>query len=171
MTKQLILAAPEGADKPEQGDEVLVLFLLVAHLQSPGLTNTPKCHKKVHYVGYLMDGTVFDTSLKSKQPLRFFLGQGKVIKGWDLGIATMHKGEKAYLKCAPEYAYGKEGSKPLIGPDATLVFEVELVNVISKNDITIKLDGGIIKKVLRESSSKSTPYHVLAWLDWSLYCV
>lgn len=61
----------------------------------------------------------------------FFLS-GSVIKAWDLGVATMKKGELARLTCKPEYAYGKNGSPPKIGPDATLIFEVELFEWKSK---------------------------------------
>lgn len=61
---------------------------------------------------------------------------GRVIKGWDVGVATMKKGEKAILTCQPEYAYGKQGSLPTIPPDATLNFEVELLSWKSVKDIS-----------------------------------
>jgi FK506-binding protein 4/5 len=78
----------------------------------------------VHYVGKLLDGTVFDSSRERNQPFTFRLGEGMVIKGWEKGIASMRKGEIALLTCKPEYAYGKAGSPPKIPADATLQFEV-----------------------------------------------
>jgi FK506-binding protein 4/5 len=79
---------------------------------------------KVHYTGTLLDGTKFDSSKDRNQPFKFDLGREKVIKAWDIGVASMKKGEIAILTCAPEYAYGKSGSPPSIPPDATLKFEV-----------------------------------------------
>lgn len=79
---------------------------------------------RVHYVGTLLDGTKFDSSRDKKQPFQFDLGLGQVIKGWDIGVATMRKGEVANFTIAPEYAYGEPGSPPSIPPSATLKFEV-----------------------------------------------
>lgn len=81
---------------------------------------------KVHYTGTLLDGTQFDSSRDRGQPFQFDLGKGSVIKAWDIGVATMKKGERAILTCAPEYAYGKTGSPPTIPPDATLKFDVSV---------------------------------------------
>lgn len=81
-----------------------------------------------HYTGRLLDGTKFDSSVDRNEPFKFVLGNGQVIKGWDEGFATMKKGEKAILTCKSEYAYGKAGSPPNIPPDATLEFEVELID-------------------------------------------
>jgi peptidylprolyl isomerase len=85
-----------------------------------------------HYTGKLLDGTVFDSSVSRGQPFKFVLGQGKVIRGWDEGFATMRKGEKAILECKPEYAYGARGSPPKIPANATLRFEVELLSFAPK---------------------------------------
>lgn len=82
---------------------------------------------KVHYVGTLAaDGSKFDSSRDRGTEFEFVIGQGQVIKGWDVGVASMHKGEKAILTCTSAYAYGARGSPPKIPPDATLNFEVEL---------------------------------------------
>jgi peptidylprolyl isomerase len=85
----------------------------------------------VHYTGTLADGTVFDSSYERGQPIEFVLGQGMVIPGWEQGIALMREGGKATLIIPPQLAYGPQGSPPTIPPDATLTFEVELVEVFA----------------------------------------
>lgn len=85
---------------------------------------------RVHYTGTLEDGTEFDSSLTRGQPFPFTLGQGEVIAGWDEGIALMKEGGKAQLIIPPELGYGASGGGP-IPPNATLIFDVELVEVIS----------------------------------------
>jgi FK506-binding protein 4/5 len=81
----------------------------------------------VHYVGTLLDGTKFDSSRDRGEPFTFTLGAGHVIKGWDVGVASMKEGELANLICRHDYAYGESGSPPTIPPNATLKFEVELL--------------------------------------------
>ena len=84
---------------------------------------------QVHYVGTLLsDGSKFDSSRDRPGNFKFKIGQGQVIKGWDQGVATMHKGEKAELFCRADYAYGESGSPPKIPGGATLKFEVELLS-------------------------------------------
>ena len=84
---------------------------------------------QVHYVGTLLsDGSKFDSSRDRPGNFSFKIGQGAVIKGWDKGVATMHKGEKAELFCRADYAYGESGSPPKIPGGATLKFEVELLS-------------------------------------------
>lgn len=82
----------------------------------------------VHYKGSLLDGTVFDSSYKRNAPIDFPLGVGQVIKGWDEGIALLSKGSKATLIIPSDLAYGSAGAGGVIPPNATLKFEVELVD-------------------------------------------
>jgi FKBP-type peptidyl-prolyl cis-trans isomerase FkpA len=85
----------------------------------------------VHYVGTLEDGTVFDSTRDDGQPFSFLLGAGDVIPGWDEGIAGMRVGGVRRLVIPPDLAYGEGGFPPAIPPDATLTFEVELLEVDS----------------------------------------
>lgn len=84
---------------------------------------------RVHYVGRLLSGTKFDSSLDRNEPFEFTLGQGQVIKGWDEGVVGMKKGGKRRLTIPSEMAYGKVGSPPKIPPDATLEFDIELLEI------------------------------------------
>ncbi|MDO5356604.1 MAG: FKBP-type peptidyl-prolyl cis-trans isomerase [Conchiformibius sp.] len=83
----------------------------------------------VHYTGWLTDGTKFDSSIDRRQPLTITLGVGQVIKGWDEGFAGMKVGGKRKLTIPPEMGYGARGAGGVIPPNATLVFEVELLRV------------------------------------------
>ncbi|KAI1319156.1 cytochrome P450 monooxygenase 9 [Mortierella claussenii] len=96
--------------------------------EGSGDSPTPKSNVSVHYVGTLFtNGDKFDSSRDRNSPFNFKLGVGQVIKGWDEGVRTMKIGELAELVCAPEYAYGAQGSPPKIPGDSTLKFEVELL--------------------------------------------
>ena len=83
----------------------------------------------VHYTGTLQDGTKFDSSVDRNQPFTFTLGAGQVIPGWDEGVAGMKVGGKRKLVIPPDLAYGAQGYPPVIPADATLTFEVELLEV------------------------------------------
>lgn len=83
----------------------------------------------VHYKGQLSDGTVFDSSYKRNQPIDFALGVGQVIPGWDEGIGLLKVGDKARFVIPSDLAYGSRGAGGVIPPDATLIFDVELMNV------------------------------------------
>lgn len=134
ISKEILTEAAESEWKtPKKGDEV-----------------------SVHYVGTLQsDGSKFDSSRDRNEPFVFSLGKGQVIKGWDLGVATMKKGEIAKFTLAPEFAYGDAGSPPKIPEKATLVFEIELIGWSSKDDLFG--DEGVIKSVLKDGSGWKTP--------------
>ena len=82
----------------------------------------------VHYIGKLQDGTKFDSSRDRNEPFEFILGAGQVIRGWEEAAASLTKGQIIKLICPPDYAYGVQGFPPIIPSNATLIFEVELID-------------------------------------------
>lgn len=85
---------------------------------------------RVHYTGWLTTGEKFDSSVDRNDPFEFVLGAGQVIGGWDLGVAQMKVGDKAKLTIPPDLGYGADGYPGCIPPNATLIFEVELLAVL-----------------------------------------
>ena len=115
-------AAEPGAKKTASGAIVMML--------KEGKGPSPKAADmvKVHYQGTLMDGTVFDSSVQRGQPATFPLGN--VIKCWTEGVQEIKVGGKSRLVCPANIAYGDRGSPPTIKPGATLIFEVELIEIV-----------------------------------------
>lgn len=94
-----------------------------------GPSPTPGQIAVVHYTGWLTDGKKFDSSHDRNQPFEFPLGRGRVIKGWDEGVATMKVGGKRKLYIPPDLGYGARGAGGVIPPNAKLIFEVDLLSL------------------------------------------
>lgn len=116
------MAADDANVEQLAGDRLTKKLIKAGNGEKP----PPGSQVHVHYTGKLVDGSTFDSSRTRGQPLSFALGQGQVIAGWDRGVQTMSVGEQAILTIAPEFGYGSRGIGP-IPPNATLIFDVELV--------------------------------------------
>ncbi|MEO6575687.1 MAG: FKBP-type peptidyl-prolyl cis-trans isomerase [Polyangiaceae bacterium] len=119
------LPPPEPAPPPGPEGKLEIKDLVVG----TGAAAKTGDNVTVHYVGTLADGKEFDSSKKHGKPFDFPLGQGRVIKGWDQGVAGMKVGGKRKLTIPPSLAYGPGGHPPVIPPYSTLTFEVELLGI------------------------------------------
>ena len=123
-------AQDKQLDKVASGFEKTTSGLRYQYIQRGDGTPAEKGKTvSVHYKGQLLDGTVFDSSYKRNQPIEFPLGVGQVIPGWDEGIQLLNTGDKARFVIPSDLAYGSQGAGGVIPPDATLIFDVELVAV------------------------------------------
>lgn len=122
---------PRVATKVDEKDYTTTASGLKYYDLTPGVGETPAAGQTVvvHYTGWLQDGTQFDSSMDGGQPFSFQLGAGNVIPGWDEGVASMKVGGKRQLVIPPDLAYGEAGAGNVIPPNATLIFEVELLQV------------------------------------------
>ena len=87
-------------------------------------------HVKVHYTGWLTTGKKFDSSVDARQPFDFTIGKGDVIKGWEEGVTGMKVGGKRQLRIPPQLAYGEQGYSGVIPPNATLIFDIQLLGIL-----------------------------------------
>ncbi len=121
--KELLDSVAKGYDKTPSGLRYQILQ------KGNGKQATKGAEVSVHYKGQLLDGTVFDSSYKRKQPIDFPIGVGQVIAGWDEGIQLLKVGDKARFVIPSNLAYGESGAGGVIPPNATLIFDVELMSV------------------------------------------
>lgn len=130
-------ACSDGSNGPSAPAQPAAGELTIVDLeQGTGEAITPGSTAVVHYTGWLYDpaapdakGRKFDSSVDRGQPFSFPLGAGRVIRGWDEGVAGMKVGGKRRLVIPPEYGYGARGAGNVIPPNATLVFDVELLGI------------------------------------------
>ena len=121
--KELLDSVAAGYDETASGLRYQILQ------KGEGKKATKGASVSVHYKGQLLDGTVFDSSYKRKQPIDFNVGVGQVIAGWDEGIQLLQVGDKARFVIPSNLAYGEAGAGGVIPPNATLIFDVELMDV------------------------------------------
>ncbi|XP_033015728.1 peptidyl-prolyl cis-trans isomerase FKBP4 [Lacerta agilis] len=165
MTAEEGKAEAMSAAPPQEGEAAAVDITpgrdggVLKIIKKEGIgTESPMIGDKVtvHYSGWLLDGTKFDSSRDRKDKFSFDFGKGEVIKAWDITVGTMKLGELCQITCKPEYAYGSAGSPPKIPPNSTLIFEIELFEFKGK-DLTDDEDGGIIRRIRKKGEGYSKP--------------
>ena len=164
LTRLLLVLALLAPLARGEGETIESPSGLKVEILSPGREGTkpsPGDRVKVHYTGRLTNGTKFDSSHDRGEPFGFLLGKGLVIRGWDEGVALLNVGAKAKLTIPPALGYGSRGSPPVIPPNATLVFDVELVEVIPEipfvepqPDKLVALESGLKYQVLAEGAGE-----------------
>jgi peptidylprolyl isomerase len=122
---------PQTSETKKMSEVVTTPSGLKYEVITAGTGAIPKAGQTVivHYTGTLDDGTKFDSSRDRNEPFKFKLGAGQVIKGWDEGLATMKVGDRRNLILPPELGYGSRGAGGVIPPNATLIFDVELLGI------------------------------------------
>ncbi len=123
--------APSATQPAKVGQRVTLPSGLEYEDETIGTGAVPRRGDRVtvHYVGTLQDGTKFDSSRDRQEPFTFEIGKGEVIKGWDEGVMTMHVGGRRKLIIPPQLAYGSQGAGGVIPPNATILFDVELLAI------------------------------------------
>jgi peptidyl-prolyl cis-trans isomerase A (cyclophilin A) len=121
--KEILDSIAAGYDETESGLRYNIIQ------KGNGKQATKGANVSVHYKGQLLDGTVFDSSYKRKKPIDFAVGVGQVIAGWDEGILLLKVGDKARFVIPSNLAYGERGAGGVIPPNATLIFDVELMDI------------------------------------------
>jgi peptidylprolyl isomerase len=121
---------PYGVEKKDTVKLESGLAYILVNKNDEGVLPTRGKNVQVHYSGYLEDGKMFDSSVERGEPFVFPLGLGRVIRGWDEGVALLKTGEKARFIIPSDLAYGDRGYPPVIPPKATLIFDVELIEVM-----------------------------------------
>ncbi|MFT5503080.1 MAG: rhodanese-related sulfurtransferase [Gammaproteobacteria bacterium] len=142
----LVFFAQSNLASHGSGPEVDIKEVVIGQ----GVEAKPYSAVEVHYTGKLESGVVFDSSVERAQPFKFTLGTGQVIPGWDIGVRGMKTGGKRSLKIPAALAYGAKGVKGVIPPNATLIFDVELIaatpppfSSIDSNELATKLEKGV----------------------------
>jgi len=163
---------PDGAPPVTTPSGLVYSVLAEGHGPSP----EPGMWVRVHYTGWLTNGVVFDTSRNRGGTFGFTLGAKEVIPGWDQGVALMKKGSRYKLTLPPSLAYGEAGAGRQIPPNATLVFEIELLDfvrlpVFRKADAARakRLDSGIVYEVIEPGEGESPVASKVCEIEFALF--